>query len=276
MGVLNLTINLWEEEYDSYFKGELNAETLQKISEELNVELPESYIKLMTKRNGFYLKKRYFPTSNPNSWGNNFVQIDYLFGIGEDPGLLDSIYLRKEWGIRSKKLLIISAEPPIFICLDYRRKLNPSVVFIDVDNNQEIRLAKDFEEFINRLVDEIEENDEYPCHTPSFGDLNDYYSQIDEIIIKGKPKEIDRLFTKILSTNNELIRYMAEKMRYHHKPKVHEYLLLFLYSCAQGDNKGILEDHYVLEVLREFSNHKNQFVKALALASLNELKNRHV
>lgn len=60
----------------------------------------------MKKRNGFYLNKKYFPTSTPNSWANNSVYVDFLYGIGENPGLLDNIYLRKECGIRSKKLLI--------------------------------------------------------------------------------------------------------------------------------------------------------------------------
>ncbi|MFF2501357.1 SMI1/KNR4 family protein [Peribacillus sp. NPDC058075] len=102
-------MDLWEEEFDDNFKGELNAETLQKVQRELQVDLPESYINVLNKRNGFYLKKKYFPTCIPNSWANNSVYVDALFGIGEDSGLIDTIYLRKEWGIRSKKLVIISS-----------------------------------------------------------------------------------------------------------------------------------------------------------------------
>ncbi|MEH7309279.1 SMI1/KNR4 family protein, partial [Neobacillus drentensis] len=174
-------------------------------------------INLLTKRNGFYLKKKYFPTPIPNSWANNSVHIDFLFGIGEDPGLLDNNYLRKEWGIRSKKLLIISTSVPMFICLDYRntRKKEPSVIFIDVDEIQEIKLANNFEEFINGLVEEIEEEDLYNDDSLTKQQIQDYYDQIDYVISNGKPKEIDRLFTKILSTNKELIRYMVEKMRQH-------------------------------------------------------------
>jgi hypothetical protein len=270
-----MEMELWEEEFDDYFKDELNLVLLQKVQIELNVNLPESYISLMKKRNGFYLKKKYFPTSTPNSWANNSVHVDFIYGIGEDPGLLDNIYLRKEWGIRSKKLLIISAEPPMFICLDYRTKKVPSVVFIDVEQNQEIKLAVNFESFINGLVEVIEEENVIPLiEHISEHKLKEYYVDIDNVISNGKPKEIDRLFTKILSTNNELIRYMVEKMRQHENVKVHYYLLLFLWCCAEGDNKGILSDHYLLEVLNELSISKNKDVKAIAETSLNALKTR--
>ena len=238
-----MNLELWEEIFDDYYKGHVDLEMVEKIQQELKVELPESYINLMAKRNGFYLKKKYFPTAIPNSWANNSVFVDFLYGIGEEPGILDSIYLRKEWGIRSKKLLIISADPPMFICLDYRNKKNPSVIFIDVEQNQEIKLANDFQNFISGLVNYIEdvELDPYDLEL-SEQEIKDYYEKIDEVMQKGKPGEIDRFFTKILSTNKELIRYMVEKMRQHEKPKVHFNLLLFLLCCAEGENKGIIGD----------------------------------
>ncbi|USK72240.1 SMI1/KNR4 family protein [Peribacillus asahii] len=270
-----MSLELWEEEFDDYFKGLVDLEMLEKIQQELKVDLPESYINLMAKRNGFYLKKKYFPTATPNSWANNSVYVDFLYGIGEEPGLLDSVYLRKEWGIRSKKLLIISADPPMFICLDYRRRKNPSVIFIDMEQNQEIKLAKDFEGFVNGLVDYIEEEEINPYDTVlSEQEIKDYYAKIDDVIQKGKPGEIDRFFTKILSTNNELIRYMVEKMRQHEKPIVQFYLMLFLSECAEGNNKGTIEDDYLLEVLNEISNSKNKDAKAFAISSLKALNRR--
>jgi len=266
---------LWEEELDEYFKGEFDSVIVENIQKELKMDLPESYIHLMRKRNGFYVKKKYFPTTTPNSWANNSVHVDYLYGIGENPGLLDSMYLRKEWGIRSKKLLIISADPPMFICLDYRKRKNPSVIFIDVEQNQEIKLANDFQEFISGLVDYIEEEELDPYDSElSEEEIKDYYVKIDNVIQKGKPGEIDRFFTKILSTNNELIRYMVKKMRQHEKPKVHFYLLLFLSCCAEGENKGIIEDDYLLEIFNELSQSKNRDVRDLSLYSLKELHRR--
>ena len=128
-----MNLALWEEEFDDYFKGQIDFEMLKKIQQELKADLPESYKNLMIQRNGFYLKSKYFPTDTPNSWANNSVYVDFLYGIGKDLGVLDNMELRREWGIRSKKLLIISSAPPMFICLDYRTRKNPSVIFIDVE-----------------------------------------------------------------------------------------------------------------------------------------------
>ena len=270
-----MNLELWEEELDDYFKGQIDLEMLKKIQQEIKADLPESYKNLMRKRNGFYLKNKYFPTDTPNSWANNSVYVDFLYGIGEDPGLLDSIDLRREWGIRSKKLLVISSAPPMFICLDYRTRKNPSVIFIDVDQNQEIKLAEEFGDFVNGLVDYIEEEEISLYDTGlSEQEIKDHYNKIDDVIIKGKPSEIDRLFTKILSTKNELIRYMVEKMKQHENPKVQFYLMLYLSECAEGNNKGRIEDDYLLEALNEISNSKNKDSKALAIYSLKELNKR--
>lgn len=215
------------------------------------------------------------PTDTPNSWANNSVYVDFLYGIGKDPGLLDSMELRREWGIRSKKLLVISSSPPIFICLDYRTRKIPSVIFIDVEQNQEIKLAEDIEDFVNGLVVYIEEEEISLDDTGlSEREIKDYYNIIDNVIIKGKPSEVDRLFTKIISTNNELIRYMVEKMKQHENPKVQFYLMLYLSECAEGNNKGRIEDDYLLEALNEISNSKNKDAKALAIYSLKELNKR--
>lgn len=94
------------------------------------------------------------------------------------------------------------------------------------------------------------------------------------MILKGKLTEIDRLFKQILSTNNELIRYMVEKMKNHEKPKVHYDLLLFLVCCAEGFNKGIIEDEHLLEILHELSKSRNRDVKELTEYSLQQLNKR--
>ena len=105
-------------------------------------------------------------------------------------------------------------------------------------------------------------------------EIKECYIKIDNVILKGKPKEIDKLFIKVLSTNNELIRYMVEKMKNHEKPKVHFDLLLFLSECAEGFNKGRIEDQHLLEILNELSESRNRDVKELADYSLQLLNKR--
>ncbi|ERN53939.1 SMI1/KNR4 family protein [Alkalihalophilus marmarensis] len=48
----------------------------------------------------------------------------------------------------------------------------------------------------------------------------------------------------------------------------------FLMCCAEGENKGMIEDDYLDEVLQELSTSKNKDVKEFALYSLEQLQNR--
>lgn len=63
-------------------------------------------------------------------------------------------------------------------------------------------------------------------------------------------------------------------MRQHEKSIVQFYLMLFLSEGAEGNNKGTIEDDYLLEVLNEISNSKNEDAKAFAISSLKELNGR--
>jgi len=67
---------------------------------------------------------------------------------------------------------------------------------------------------------------------------------------------------------------MVEKMRHHESPKVHFNLLLLLMNCAEGFNKGMIEDQHLLEILNELSESRNRDVKELTEYSLQLLNKR--
>ncbi len=269
--------SFWQKDNDYGKLEPLTDEMVEIAEEELNIKLPNSYINILKQQNGGYIKYNAHPSDVPTSWADDHVNVDHLFGIGmgKDKGILESEYLIQEWDL-PKGVVLISGDGHSWIALDYRNsKTEPPVIFIDVEQNQEIRLAKNFEKFINGLVDYNEEEEIDLSDTIlSEQEIKDYYASIDDVIRKGTPKEIDRLFTKILSTKNELIRYMVEKMRHHEKPKVHFNLLLFLSCCAEGGNKGILGDDYLFDVLHELSKSKNKEVREYALFSLKQLQSR--
>ncbi|PSL41618.1 SUKH superfamily protein [Planomicrobium soli] len=269
--------DIWQEGSENGKLEPLSDEIVKEAEKLLKIKLPTSYISILKQQNGGYIKFNAHPSAAPTSWADDHVNVENIFGIGtgKEKGILESEYLIQEWGL-PKNVVLISGDGHSWIALDYRNsKADPPVIYLDVEQNQEIRLAKNFEEFINGLVNYIEEEKIYISDTDlSEKEIKNYYAQIDEVIQGGTPKEIDRLFTRILSTNNELIRYMVEKMRHHEKPKVHFYLLLFLMSCAQGDNKGMIEDHYLLPVLHELSKSKNKDVEEFALYSLHQLQTR--
>lgn len=266
----------WQElEEDYYDCGEINEEAIIALENELQLELPALYSELLLQKNGFSLKYTYCPTDVPNSWANNFVSINGLYGVGEGPGLRDNFYLRKEWGIRSKKLVIIAGEAPIFICLDYRKRKQPIVTFIDAEMDQQFTLTKSFDLFLNSLEPFIEEVE---LEEQPFGlaQQEELIKEIDVTIEKGSPAQINRLLDKVLGTTNECIRHLLEKMRRHEKPKVHFYLMMVLTCCSSGENEGMLEDDYLLEVLHELMDSKNRDVRDLVAYCFEEMKKRGI
>ncbi|MEC2074038.1 SMI1/KNR4 family protein [Alkalihalophilus marmarensis] len=268
---------IWQAGNDCGKLEPLTEEMIKKAEADLEIKLPDSYIKLLKQQNGGYLKFNAHPTDVQTSWASNHVQVDHLFGIGvgTEKGILDSSYLIQEWDL-PENIVLISGDGHAWIALDYRNtNSEPAVMYIDVEQEHELQLAHNFESFINGLIDYSEEEEVDIAESElSDQEIKDYYTQIDDVIKNGTPKDIDRLLTKVLSTTNELIRYMVEKMRQHEKPKVHYNLLLFLMCCAEGGNKGILEDEYLDEVLQELYLSKNKDVKELAQYSLEQLQSR--
>lgn len=149
--------SIWQED-NEYGKLEpLSDEVVKKAEDILKIKLPNSYINILKQQNGGCIKFNAHPSDVPTSWADDHVNVDHLFGIGlgKEKGILESEYLIQEWGL-PKNVLLISGDGHSWIALDYRNsKAEPPVIFIDVEQNQEIRLAKNFEEFINGLVDYI-------------------------------------------------------------------------------------------------------------------------
>ena len=268
--------DIWQKDNDYGKLEPLTDEMVALAESKLNIKLPNYYIELLKQQNGGYIKYNGHPSHVPTSWADDHVQVDHLFGIGSEKGILESEYFIQEWDLPNN-IVLISGDGHSWIALDYRNsKTEPPVIYIDVELGQQITLAENFDMFINGLEEYNEEVVDSSYDTVlSEQEINDYFIQIDDVLRVGSPKEIDRLFTKVLSTNNELIRYMVEKLRHHEKPKVHYNLLLFLMCCAEGENKGILEDDYLLETLLDLSKSKNKDVRELALFSLEKLQDRY-
>ena len=141
------------EYFDNYRLDDLTSEIIESAEKKLKVKLPAAYIELINKQNGGELKLKKFVH---NIFEDGFIEIDYLYGIGQKSGegiLIDS-YTRKEWGL-SNKLIYLNGDSHNWIALDYRRYTgdNPPVVYLDTDTKQKLRIAEDFTEFISRLTE---------------------------------------------------------------------------------------------------------------------------
>lgn len=147
--------NIWQEDNDYGKLETLTDEAVKKAEEKLGVKLPDSYINLLKQQNGGYLNYNAHPAEGASSWAEGYASVDHILGIGlgEERGILDSGYLIQEWDL-PENIVLISGDGHSWIALDYRNnETEPTITYIDTEQQQEIMLANNFEGFINGLVE---------------------------------------------------------------------------------------------------------------------------
>lgn len=142
---------IWQLDDEYYKLVPLTDEMVEDAEEELNVKLPQSYINILKEQNGGNIIFNSYPSEVPTSWAEDSIHVDHILGIGKEKGILESEYLIEEWGLPNH-IVLISGCGHSWIALDYRdTKEEPPIIYIDVECNQMIRLAPDFDSFLNRL-----------------------------------------------------------------------------------------------------------------------------
>ena len=95
------------------------------------------------------------PTSKPNSWADDHVNVSGLYGISfneNESSILESRYLIREWEM-PENIVLLSGDGHTWIALDYRNVAeNPPVIFIDNEFEEIIELAPNFERFLQNLT----------------------------------------------------------------------------------------------------------------------------
>ena len=167
--------DFWEETSnyakDKYIGPVPTDEMIRSVEEELGYKLPESYIVLMQVQNGGFSKKTAFPTSTPTSWAEDHIAIEGFLSIGWDKtyslcGRMGSRFMIEEWGYPDIGIAICDCPSAghDMVFLDYREcgpQGEPKVVHIDQEDDYYITpLADSFEEFVRKLVDEEDYDDE--------------------------------------------------------------------------------------------------------------------
>lgn len=273
-----MVLLIWREDIESdiYKLSPINDEIIKEAKVQFKVELPLEYIEILKVQNGGYTVDNSIKFLNNSLITNeSFFNINHIMGIGSDIGILDTNYLIEEWGL-PHNIVLLSGDGHTWVALDYRNvKEHPPVIYINTESDRIIEIATSFSDFLEKLTSNKGIEIIQKCENQKDQPQEKYYHEIDELMLNGKPKDIDRLFTKIISTDKDVLRYMVEKMRKHNDPKVQFYLMLFLSECAEGNNKGILSNNYLFEVLNEISTSKNKDAKDLAVYSIEEYKRRN-
>ncbi|PEB56958.1 SMI1/KNR4 family protein [Bacillus pseudomycoides] len=155
--------SFWDDSDEFVNPIRVTDEMIAKVEQTLSYKLPESYITLIKTQNGGTPLRTCFSTTVPTSWADNHIAIVGIYGIGGEHGIdTESPYLIEEFDY--PRVGIIVCESPTAghdaVMLDYSKCGNqgePIVIHVNVENYEDpiiTFLAKDFQTFINGLVDD--------------------------------------------------------------------------------------------------------------------------
>ncbi|MGX7594454.1 SMI1/KNR4 family protein [Planococcus plakortidis] len=154
-------MHVWAKEgEDDYKLPETSEVEIEKIENQLDMELPASYKEILLEQNGGIIQYNSVKKES-HLETNAYIEINHIYGCGQG-GILDSDYLIDEWGL-PKNILIFSGDGNSFFALDYRKdSVNPSVIYLEPETEEIIEVAHTFDEFLNNLSKEevFFENDE--------------------------------------------------------------------------------------------------------------------
>ena len=145
---------IWEVE-DEYFKLEpLTTEMIKKAEEKLKIKLPQSYITILNEQNGGSIKFNAYPTDVPTSWADDHINVDHILGIGPKDSIVQSEEILKEWDM-PEGLILFNGDGHTWVAFDYRTvSSDPSIVYVDNEDDMIIKIADTFDEFLERLYTE--------------------------------------------------------------------------------------------------------------------------
>nr|WP_255410886.1 SMI1/KNR4 family protein [Listeria sp. SHR_NRA_18] len=136
----------------------LTKEDIAMAEATFGVSLPASYVNVLMERNGGYLKKDAVPVNFVNDWADDHILFDHLYGISQDEGIMETEYLRAEWGIEKDNIIIIGGDGHAFIALDYEgTTTNPKVIYISTETEKVDLICDSFDELLQIMYTAEEE-----------------------------------------------------------------------------------------------------------------------
>ncbi|WP_270181261.1 SMI1/KNR4 family protein [Alkalihalobacillus sp. CinArs1] len=146
-------MDVWDDQRDSIYKLKpITERKMDRYEKKINRGLPESYKELVLKQNGGYIKQNAVKTAD-----DTYLAIDHIYGIGR-PGLLDSLDVIKEWGLKDN-IILFSGDGNDWFAFDYSID-TPTIIYIEGESNEVIKVASSFDEFLTKLSVDFSKGDE--------------------------------------------------------------------------------------------------------------------
>jgi hypothetical protein len=185
-------LKIWSNlENDIYKLPPLKESDIKKAENLFNVKLPKSYLDILRTQNGGSIVYNAHPSPKPTSWSDHSVNVEFIMGIGENNGILETPYYIEEWNM-PEGLILFSGQDHSWIAFDYRNTVeNPPIVYIDNETEEVFKIADSFESFLKNLyVEEMEEEIE-------FGEFNEIEISKESTMRAIYNNDIDGIITSV-------------------------------------------------------------------------------
>jgi len=185
-------LKIWANlENDIYKLPPLKESDIKKAKNLFSVKLPKSYLDILRIQNGGSIVFNAHPSPKPTSWSDHSVNVDFIMGIGENNGILETPYYIEEWNM-PEGLILFSGQGHSWIAFDYRNTVeNPPIVYIDNETEEIFKIADSFESFLKNLyVEEMEEEIE-------FGEFNEIEVSKESTMKAIYNNDIDGIITSV-------------------------------------------------------------------------------
>lgn len=143
---------------DCYKLEDLTDTDIEVVKKNFGVNLPNTYIELLKKQNGGFIKFNALYTKDLFFEGNSYIHLDHLLGIKENSGILQTADIKNEWNINKGNIIIINGDGHTWIALDYNEIVNNEPSVIHIDTNEETKITKVFNNFDEMLQNLCIEN----------------------------------------------------------------------------------------------------------------------
>lgn len=143
---------IWKNETDIFKLNTLTEEDIKKVETVFKIKFPDAYLNILKEQNGGGIIYNAFPVHENNILNEPFIEVEYIYGIGKNPGILDSEYLLKEWEMPDR-LILFNGDGHTWIAFDYRNvSAEPPIVYVNNDEDTKvIQIANSFNEFLENL-----------------------------------------------------------------------------------------------------------------------------
>ena len=221
-------MNVWKETSEYYtVKTDFTKGDIEFIESELNISIPKNYLNILQDQNGGLLVYDSLKVDFKNSWADDHLPFNNLYGISKEFTVNDTKNTLSEWGITGKNLLIGGDGTYIyFLNFDYVDTA-PAVCYLDISTGDSKEVAESFDELVSNLyVQDDFETFDFDGVTNlrtdmSFHDLVTSKNQ-EEVIsgfihwigVNGPTKEVIEEMTRQLNNSSDpsMTMFLAEQL----------------------------------------------------------------